>query len=338
MPVSKDLSNKISLCALSVTAFVVLLNPFGIASGKIDIDPYLPIRAEITNTANGRLLLLSSFDDFYSIQSNYDLRRETSEIYVERGYTEILAAASLGSSFFNQYLRHEGITHVLVPLSTFRRGEIRYRWGELGSIRVQLSEPYFALVAGTSGDFPVVLYKVLVNDALTVNELVDPSYALTWGHGIRGEFYQVIRSLTEKGMYSYEYGKTYESGLEQNWIFAYPRSTDGLPDIQEIAEFQYLAKSHEMDNVTAEVTLIAAYGPSAPKQIIRVIHNGVSTAHTVTASQPAVIKLKLRNGDKVRFSNVLPCRIPQTCHPGEEDWRTYCYGISDNQVRLESQP
>ncbi len=295
-----------ALLLISVTClFLVLANPYGVATGNLDLDPYTPVRSEVAKTKHGKVMLLSSFDDFYSIRSNFDSRREFGETHVERGYDKVLSAASLG---------------------------------ELGSIRIQLTEPYFSQVTATAGDFPVVLYKVVTHATSKNQKLEDARYVLKWGDDVRNEFYQVIRLLSEKGMYSYDYDKSYENGLDANWVFSFPRSTEGLPDIQETAEFQYLAKSGEMDNVTAEVTLIAAYGPSAPTQIIRVIHNGVSTAHTVTASQPAVVKLKLRNGDKVRFSNVLPCRLPQTFQPGEEDWRKYCYGISDIQVRLESQP
>ena len=318
--------------------FLIIANPYGVATGNLDLDPYSPVRSEVAKTKHGKIMLLSSFDDFYSIRSNFDSRREFGETHVERGYDKVLSAASLGDESFNAYLINIGVTHVLVPLSTSQRGEIRYRWGELGSIRIQLTEPYFSQVTATAGDFPVVLYKVVTHSTSKNQKLEDARYVIKWGDGVRNEFYQVIRSLSERGMYSYDYDKYYENGLDANWVFSFPRSTDGLPDIQEIAEFQYLSESREMDNVTAEVTLIAAYGPSAPKQIIRVIHNGVSTAHTVTASQPAVVKLKLRNGDKVRFSNVLPCRLPQTFQPGEGDWRKYCYGISDIQVRLESQP
>ena len=318
--------------------FLVVANPYGVATGNLDLDPYSPVRREVAKTKHGKVILLSSFDDFYSIRSNFDLRREFGEAHVERGYDKVLSAASLGDERFNAYLMNKGVTHVLVPLSTSQRGEIRYRWGELGSIRIQLTEPYFSQVAATAGDFPVVLYKVITDSTSKNRTIEDASYVIKWGDDVRNEFYQVIRSLSEEGMYSYEFDKSYENGLDANWVFSFPRSTDGLPDKQETAEFQYLSRSPEMESVTAQVTLVAAYGPSAPTQIIRVIHNGVGAAHTVTASQPAIVSLKLRNGDKVRFSNVLPCQLPQTFQPGEEDWRKYCFGISDIQVRLEARP
>ena len=325
---------RIAILILMTLIFVVVVNPYGVASGSLDLDPYSPIRSELANTKNGKLMLLSSFDDFYSIQSNDNLRRETSEAFVERGYDEILSAASLGDEFFNGYLRSKGITHILVPVTTSERGEVRYKWGELGSIRIKLSEPFFNSVIGTAGDFPVVLYEVLLRDATINQQTFNPKYFIQWGSEIRGEFYQVIRTQVERGQYSYEYSKSYENGLDVNWVFSYPRSTDGLPDIPEIAEFQYEGKSQEMQHVNAEITLVAAYGPLAPLQIVRVIYNGESVAYNLTATQPAVVKLQLNNGDKVQFRNVLPCRQPQTFQPGENDWRKYCFGISDIQIRL----
>jgi hypothetical protein len=331
---SRQLSpRRIAVCVLVALVSVVVANPYGVTSGSMDLDPYSPIRSELANTNNSKLMLLSSFDDFYSIQSNDNLRRETSEAFVERGYDKILSAASLGDEFFNGYLRLRGITHVLVPLTTSQRGEIRYKWGELGSIRIRLSDPYFKPIVGTPGDYPVVLYKVLAKN-LTVNQQsLNPNYVIQWGPDIRSEFYQVIRARVEKGLYSYEYSKSYESGLDVNWVFSYPRSTEGLSDIPEIAEFRYQSKSPEMKHVNVEITLVAAYGPLAPLQIVRVIHNGESVAYKLTAAQPTVVKLQLNTGDKVRFSNVLPCRLPQTFQPGEEDWRKYCFGISDIQIR-----
>ena len=323
--------HRIVICILVALICVVVANPYGVASGGMDLDPYSPIRSELANTKNGKLMLLSSFDDFYSIQSNDDLRRETSESYVERGYDEILSAASLGDEFFNGYLQSKGITHILVPLTTSQRGEIRYKWGELGSIRIKLSDPYFMPIVGTAGDYPVVLYRV---DTTSDSKVVAPktNYLLHW-LDMRSEFFQVVREKQEVGLYAYEYKKYYESGLDVSWVFSYPRVADKLPDIPEIAEFQYESKSPEMEHVNAEITLVAAYGPLAPLQIVRVIHNGESVAYKLTATQPAVVKLQLNNGDKVRFSNVLQCRQPQTFQPGENDWRKYCFGISDIQIR-----
>jgi hypothetical protein len=336
MKILKIDPKKIAGCFLVLVTALVLLNPYGIASGSIDLDPYSPIRTEVSSASHGKLLVLSSYDDFYSIQSNDILRRETNETYSERGYGEILSAASLGNQFFNGYLHSKGITHILVPLTTSRRGEIQYRWGELGSIRIQLSEPYFAPIVTTVGDFPVVLYKVLGEGTDQIPQLDKPDYLIKWGPDIRGEFYQVIHTQVEKGLYSYEYSKSYENGLDVNWVFSYPRNTEGLSDIPEIAEFQYQGKSSVMEHVDVVITLVAAYGPLAPMQIVRVIHNGESVAYQLTADQPAVVNLRLSNGDKVRFSSVLPCRQPQTFQPGEEDWRKYCFGISDIQVRVSN--
>jgi hypothetical protein len=338
MPVSRSLLRRLSTPTLVIVTLVIALNPYGISTGELDIDPYLPIRSEIENTNNGKLLLLSSYDDFYSIQSNEILRRETSEAYVERGYEEILSAASLGDEFFSIFLLDKRVTHILVPITTSRRGEIRYRWGERGSIRIQLSEPYFLPIVETAGDFPVALYRVLSNTTSKKPILEDPNYLITWGRGIRAEFYQVIRSVVEKGMYSYEYSKSYENGIDVNWVFSYPRSTDGLPDIPEIIEFKYRSSSPDMAKVDAEITLVAAFGPQAPTQIVRVSKNGEVSTFKISANNPALVNLRLNDGDKVRLTNVLPCRLPETFQTIKKDWRKYCFGISDIQIRLANWP
>ena len=117
----------------------------------MDLDPYSPVRSEVAKTKHGKIMLLSSFDDFYSIRSNFDSRREFGETHVERGYDKVLSAASLGDESFSAYLINIGVTHVLVPLSTSLRGEIRYRWGELGSIRESMQ----VIIASPSRAVPV---------------------------------------------------------------------------------------------------------------------------------------------------------------------------------------
>lgn len=321
---------------LLIVVIVVLVNPYGIAIGNMDTDPDASIRAIVADSPNGKVLMLSSFDDFYSFRSTNDLRRETSEAYVERGYDLILSAASLGDRYFNHFLRSKGITHILVPQTTSQRGQIRFKWGERGSIRIRLREPFFIFSVGTAGDYPVVLYKVNAENLSGTSQITNPNYLIKWGKEIRGEFYQVIRSKVKNGLYSFNYAKSYEGGMDLNWVFAYPRIAEGLSDIQEIAEFQYQSKSTEMNRVSMEIILVAAYGGNAPPQIVRVIQDGKSSSYLITTSRPAKVKLILNNGDKVRFDNVLPCQQPQTFEPGEYDWRKYCFGISDVQVRPAS--
>jgi hypothetical protein len=333
---SRFTRKKSAVLVLIILVFVILVNPYGVATGNLDIDPYRSIRAEVAGSSNGKILMLSSFDDFYSFRSTNDLRRETSEAYVERGYDEILSAASLGDRYFNQFLQSKGITHILVPLTTSQRGQIRFKWGEHGSIRIRLWKPFFTYSVSTAGDYPVVLYKVNTEYFSETPQIANPNYLIKWGKGIRGDFYQVIRSKVKNGLYSFNYTKRYEGGIDLNWVFAYPRIAEGVSDLQEIAEFQYQSKSAEMNNVSIEIILVAAYGGNAPPQIVRVIQNGKSRAYLITPSNPAKVKLSLSNGDKVRFDNVLPCRQPQTFEAGEYDWRKYCFGIRDIQVRPES--
>ena len=314
--------------------FTLLVNPFSIATGMGNSNPYSAIQDAMNKGPRGKLLYISSYDDFYNLEVKNNLRREMGERFSERGQQEILGAASLGEDFFVSYLNSMGVTYLLVPLVSAERGEIRHKWGALGSIRIQLSKPYFRAIVGTAGDHPVVLFEVESRETNLNDSMRSPSYSLKWSPKIRPSFYGLTRTVAEDGLYSYKYQKGYEDGLDVSWVYQYPRGIDGLPDISETAEFQFHRKTPDLPRVDAKVTLVAAYGPLAPPQVIRVVHNGESVAYTVSAGKSAEVILKLGNLDVVRFENVLPCRQPQTFQPGQQDWRKFCFGISDIQIRL----
>ncbi len=60
--------------------------------------------AIVDKKSNSMLMLVGSWDDFYSLEYNNYWRTEISEEFVERNYSEVLGAASLGNDFFNRYL------------------------------------------------------------------------------------------------------------------------------------------------------------------------------------------------------------------------------------------
>ncbi len=115
------------------------------------IATVLPVNGIEAGAEAKSVLLLSSWDDVYSLEYNNYWRSEVSEDFVEARYEEVLDAASLGDDFFNQFLQSKGITHVLVPESTSVRGQIFHKWGERGSININLNARFFTLVEKTSG-------------------------------------------------------------------------------------------------------------------------------------------------------------------------------------------
>jgi hypothetical protein len=325
-----------ALVILAVFSLLIASNPMGVVSGIKTLEPDDVLMDAVKKTDNGKALFLSSFDDFYDIELNVFNRRQVGESNAEAGYVEILQAASLGDEYFNDFLIAHKITHVLVPLKSSLRGEIRYKWGEIGAIQIRLAEPFFHFVLGTSSDYPSVLYEVVKQANDQTNEVPNPSYSLNWGRSIRNSFYQVQRTMVEDGFYNYKYGLAYENGLDVSWVYGFPENGDGIPERTEIAEFKFESASSELVDASVIVSLVAAYGGFAPPQTVQVTHNGKIAAYVLSPGNPANVELQLQSGDSVRFENVLPCRLPGTFDPGAMDWHKYCFGITDIRVRQKT--
>lgn len=302
----------------------MLLDPAGMMSGYLDNGPYSPIRDSLDRVDHVQILFLASFDDLYAIESNFIARSETSEFLVENDYNDVLVAASLGDSSFNNFLLREGVTHVIIPLSSANRGSIRHKWGSIGSINLALASPYFQRIVTTTGDFPVVLFKVL-------NEIEEPishdtGYSINWNPTFRDEI-QISPGRQEKGMYSYTYSYTYKDGIDVSWVFEYPF----VPHEQVSFTISDYRKAKQKFEVS--ITFLAAYGANALDQVVRVDTPQSRHMAKIRAGQPATINIIVEANEKVRIDNVLPCRFPSAWEPADKDWRKFCYGIGDVTVR-----
>jgi hypothetical protein len=164
---------------LTFLLVVLVADPLGILKGNFSQDSYSQIRNELSRSNNAKVLLVGSWDDFFSLEYNSYWRKEVSTDFVERSYSEVLDAASLGDDFFNKYLNSKGITHILVPQTTFNRGAINHKFGNRGSIDVKLGDPFFETKASSIGPYASVLLKV--GKVSEVNsEASAPKYEITW--------------------------------------------------------------------------------------------------------------------------------------------------------------
>ena len=246
---------RITFGLLALVIVCLFIDPVRATIGSRDRDPDQVIRDVLKEKPNSKSIYLASYDDFYSIEPNFRLRAETDESFAETNYNKVLSAASLGDSAFNAYLRQDGITHVVVPLSSASKREIRHKWGRLGSVSIRLNPPYFREVAQTFGEFPVVLYEVLAVSSLSPVE--NNLYSLEWS-GVRKEFYELQRSIKEVGMYRYDYRKFYIDGLDVSWVL---QGADGLT---EKPKFYFQTPNLSNKSFSVEITLLAAYVATPP--------------------------------------------------------------------------
>jgi hypothetical protein len=218
-------------------------------------------------------------------------------------------------------------------LNSASRGQIRYKWGKFGSVNIELKEPDFEAIAGSAGGFPFVLYKVGSNFHVRYPEEIDSQYSLTWDDSIRSSFYEQQRRVEKDGLYNYKYATSYENDLGVNWVYGYPASYSGVESKTEYVQFRYLTRNEQLSSVFISIILVAAYGPNAPDQVVKVSKNGEVTAHLLTASKPVQVTMSVESGDIIQIKAALPCRQPKYFQPDDSDLREYCFGVSDIKVR-----
>ena len=269
------------------------------------------------------MLLISSWDDVYSLEYNNYWRSEVSEDFVEGRYDEVLDAASLGDEFFNQFLQSKGITHVLVPESTSVRGQIFHKWGERGSINIDLNARFFTLIEKTSGPFASALYRVRESGSNS-DQNVAADYSLEWSN-VDWWFYRSGRSKKEVGMYAYgDYSIGYDSGESSSWFY------DLSPDRSN--ELVVHFKSKDIKRVNVRLGLLAAYGVNAPDHEVLVESKSFSERLTLTSAGPSYVNVVVESGGEIRIKNVTPCLLPSEFEPNDESIFKICYGIGTVQV------
>jgi hypothetical protein len=307
---------------------VLVADPLGLLAGNFSSDSYSQIRSELSKNKDAKVLLVASWDDFYSLEYNNYWRKEVSADFVERNYEEVLDAASLGNEFFKNYLDVNGVTHILLPQSTYNRGVIYHKFSNRGSIEIQLENAYFESVATSSGPFAsVLLFVNKFSDPIATT--FDPSYQITW-RNVDWWFYTKQTKVTEVGMYSHSFEAFYDSGPEVSWFY------DLSPERSNVLEIKFESKSEFLQRVAAQLTLVAAYGPNAPPHIVSVSTSTSTETKTLRSGTPSTFQFKLSAGETVKIKNSTPCRLPSTFEPSDMGIHKICFGVSKVSISWEN--
>jgi hypothetical protein len=314
---------------LAAALLVLVVDPFGIFIGSYSQDSYSQIRSDLSQTDNAKVLLVGSWDDFYSLEYNSYWRKELGEEFVERNYSEVLDAASLGNEYFNRFLHSKGITHVLVPQNSFERGAIRHKFSNRGSIEILLGDPYFKAQSSSTGPYPSVLLRVELASSVNI-DVSKSKYEITWKN-VDWWFYTKQIKKAEVGLYAYSYETIYEWGPDVSWMF------DLSPERSSDLEIVYLSSSNSLNKVRIELTLIAAYGLNAPPHMVSVTASTKSETRILSPAKPEVFKYELRSGESVIVKNITPCRYPKTFEPKDQSSFKICLGVSKLVVLPQSQ-
>lgn len=309
-----------------VVVFVCLANPFGVASGNLDVDSYEGIRSLLSETKNAKVAYLSSDEDYFDFKGTSELRDQYGENVALEDINEILSAASFGNWSFNKFLNNNKVTHLLVPIYSAQRNIVVRKWGLHGNITISLKQPFFAKKLVTSGEFPVAIYEVAKTKESDL-ALQSISYALIWGNGTRSDFYSQVKSQREVGMYTYDYQSRFRDGATVSWVMA------DESDVSEKPAFKVQADLSENSKFQLTVEIIAAYGSFAPNQVVRVAYGEQSKSISVSSGKPGRVVLDVKPGEVITFENVLPCSAANTFDLTTSDTRKFCYGLSSITVR-----
>jgi hypothetical protein len=316
------------LWVLILLLVVLVADPLGILKGNFSQDSYTQIRNELSKYNKANVLLIGSWDDFYSLEYNNYWRKEVNTDFVERNYSEALDAASLGDDFFNKYLNSKGITHILVPQTTFNRGAINHKFGNRGSIDIKLGDPLFETKASSTGPFASVLLKVVKASEVKL-EVSDFKYEITW-ENVDWWFYTKQTKMTEVGLYNYSYSTFYKWGPDVSWFYDYS------PERPNVIEIGYRSNSQNLKKVTIQLILVAAYGPNAPEHVVTVSTDNYSETKTLSVNNPGVFQLVLEGDESVRVRNVTPCRLASVFEPADLSIYKICFGVSKISISPEN--
>ena len=317
------------MLVVSLMVAFILTNPSGLIGSADEFVHSHEIEQIPEKTKSSKVLYLASYDDFYEIESNFVKRREVSASFAESGYNEILTAASLGDLSFNKYLHRHGVTHIIVPHASSVNGFIFHKWATLGSISINLSNPFFEIESSSAGAFPVDLYRVLeLSDSNTSADNVshDLQYRIDW-NDLWDTWFAVQRRVQENGMYAYSYSYTYVDGPDVSWVFQDPAQP------HQPANFYISAPQATMQKFSVSITFVAAYGGNAPPQTVRVSTPTTTRVVSIRAGVPGKVNFNVDSNQRVVIDNVLPCRAAATFSPGDDNPLLFCYGISNLTVR-----
>jgi len=303
---------------------ICLVNPKGVASGNQDVDSFTEVRSQLSKSKNSKLLFVSSDEDFFDFTGTSSLRKTFAADFALEGISEVLSAASFGDLYFNKYLNSKGITHILVPWSTAQSNKIVRKWGVHGNIAINLKDPFFKKQTVTSGEHPVVMYEVALNQQ---SDFVPIEYIINWDQSTRVNFYRPVERLREVGFYDYKFESNFKDGPTLSWVMA-----DDMGNPEHPA-FEIQTPKSDNELFLLSIEFVAAYGSYAPSQVVTVSSDSWTKGVMVSAGEIGRATFEVKNGEMIKFGNGLPCRRADSFDPASSNGQRFCFGISKITVR-----
>jgi hypothetical protein len=306
--------------AIVLLAAVLLFDPFSLSTGFRDNGPYAVASGKLSGKT---FLTIASYDDYFDNGFNDWVRNQFRENFIDENYDAVLDQASLGNESFSNYLHKLNVQYLVVPVSTANRGQVFHRFSIRGSIALSLENPYFQFELSTGGEYPIAIFKVLDGQTLTNSVSTTFSYQLNWS-GIRSEFASPIQKITnDKFARRVSVLRYYEDGESVTYSLEF-----------ENPEFIFETFGEDSGQYESSIALFAAYGPTAPPQVVKAKTTQSETVVTLQAGELKTVKVRLKSGDSLKLERYLTCTSPIVFDPANGgDPRKLCFGVADLSVR-----
>jgi hypothetical protein len=102
----------------------------------------------------------------------------------------------------------------------------------------------------------------------------------------------------------------------------------------ENPEFIFETFGEDSGQYEISIALFAAYGPTAPPQVVKAKTTQSETVVTLQAGELKTVKVRLKSGDSLKLERYLTCTSPIVFDPANGgDPRKLCFGVADLSVR-----
>jgi len=294
----------VKTCAIIVIAglSIIDLSPLSLKEARSAYSEFEGIR-EVLSRENSPVL--------YSFSPNIDAGNYLNVKSVRSSYdqgwnTDFEVQAALGDENFASYLAFRGVTHVLIPDQEGNSGSYFAKWGLSSSIDLKFPDRFYDRVPTKPNGNPSILYKVkegsIDNYCLNCRR-----YQLDWT-GVRQAFFDPVTASI-----------SLDQQASENLSWVLPAEKPSLVISTESTEASLFMVSFN---------LVAAYGPLAQPQIVRISSNIESKNFKVEAGSTTKAEIRVNSNSSISIRYFLPCTTPTNLDPDNPDTRQICFGIT----------
>ena len=98
-------------------------------------------------------------------------------------------------------------------------------------------------------------------------------------------------------------------------------------------EFSIDSNAAPTQQFLVDIQIVAAYGASAPSQVVRITTSRGLTDFNVSAGVITTVQIVVTTGEKITMNPTLGCHLGIEFDSAGQDNRNFCFGVHDIVVR-----